>query len=75
MSLYFFLGVMLTKIIGSNLPSQVIMSSSRELVIKFKSNINNASFFIKNVEAKFLIDYETVDNGKIKFNLIFCMFE
>lgn len=66
---------MLTKIIGSNLPSQVIMSSSRELVIKFKSNINNASFFIKNVEAKFLIDYETVDNGKIKFNLIFCMFE
>lgn len=60
---------MLTKIFGSNVSSQVIQSSGRELVIVFISHDKNGPFFMKNDEAKFLIDYETVANGKINFIL------
>lgn len=61
--------MMLTQIFGSNIPSQVISSSGRELVIKFKTHVQEGPFHVKNDEAKFLIYYMIYSSGKNRFNL------
>lgn len=66
---------MLTKIFSSNLPSQPIVSSGREIVIHFKSHIRKEPMYIRNGEAKFLINYESMENGKISFNILMINFE
>jgi len=64
----FFLGLIISKIFGSNTPSTPIKSSGRELVIKFKSQIKNGPFYLKNIQAKFLLSYVSEYNGNIHYN-------
>lgn len=60
----FFIGILLTKIFGSNAPSTPIKSSGQELVIKFKSQISGP-YNAKNNQQKFFINYDSEYNGKI----------
>jgi len=55
----------LTKIFGSNVPSTPIKSSGQELVIKFKSQVLNGPFYVKDIQPKFLINYYAEYNGKL----------
>jgi len=63
--LFYFLGVLLLTIFGSDLPPKPIKSSGQELVIKFKSHFRNGPFYSKNNDAKFLLTYDTEYNSKL----------
>ncbi|VVC39264.1 EGF-like, conserved site,EGF-like calcium-binding domain,CUB domain,EGF domain,EGF-like calcium- [Cinara cedri] len=54
--------VMITEIFGSNPPTSIV-SAGRELVIIFKSHIENGPFYIKDEQAKFVIAYFVQYNG------------
>jgi len=69
MMLFYFLGVLLQTIFGSNLPPNPIKSSGQELVIKFKSHFRDGPFYLKNTDAKFLLTYDIEYNSKFS-NLI-----
>lgn len=64
--MFYFLGVLLVTIFGSDVPPKPIKSSGQELVIKFKSHFRNGPFYSKNTDAKFLLTYDTEYNSKFK---------
>jgi len=66
----FFLGVKISTIVGSDLPSEDIRSSGQELIIKFKSHFINGPFRMNNTQAKFLMSYETDYIGNLINNYI-----
>lgn len=68
--LFYFLGVLLLTVFGSDLPPNPIKSSGQELVIKFKSHISDGPFYLKNTDAKFLLTYDTEYNCKLSINHI-----
>lgn len=55
---------MISQIFGSDLPSKPIKSSGRELVVKFKSHVKSGPFFMKNLQAKFVLTYWSEYDGK-----------
>jgi len=62
--MFFFSGILVLTVFGSNLPSNPIKSSGQELVIKFKSHLRNGPFYLKNTDAKFLLTYNTEYDSK-----------
>lgn len=52
-------------IFGSNIPSNAIESSGRELVIKFKSHTSKRPLYIKSAQSKFVIGFTAKFSGKL----------
>lgn len=61
---------LLTKIFGSNIPSQQIKSSGPQLLIKFKSYPKNGHLLTDIQQGKFLIKYQSEYNGKENYHTL-----
>lgn len=65
---------MISTIVGSDIPLNVIRSSGQELIIKFKSHFINGRYRMNNTQATFLMSYKTEDKGNFTINYIGCLY-
>lgn len=56
----------MSTIFGSDLPLKPILSSGKELVIKFKSHIRDGPYHMNNTQATFLMSYHTEYIGNLQ---------